>query len=167
MYEPLNDRVAGVDWWIPGLWEVSGGLLVVWLWAAIAVAIWSVLVLWRLRRGRKSGRIGPQEYRWRSSERFSFFGWTATYSVIVVPMLFVVLSYAGLLARNMFIDRLISENTGWNLFMLGSLLFWIASFSWLYRRLRSGLPELKRPDFGDDRPRQPVILRNSSTESSS
>ena len=60
----FEERLAEVDWWIPGLREFDGVLLLLWIVVIPCLVGWGCAVMLRLWRARRAEDIGPQEYRY-------------------------------------------------------------------------------------------------------
>lgn len=155
--DPLNERLESVNWWIPGMREFEGTLFLFWLLALPALCAWGALALLRLWKARRAGEMGPQEYRWRSSERFRFFGELAVSGCFLVPGLFVLVTFAGLFL----VTLTISDSTAWNVLVLIGVVFWFFAYRSLIRRLRAGLREPERPEFGEVGPELPFFFRRA------
>ena len=156
--DSLEERLAEVEWWIPWIREFQGVLLLTWLVVVPGLVVWGSIVLLRMWRARRAGEIGPQAYRWRSAERFRYFGNIAVSGCFIVPMLLMVLTFGGLLLGAFLVDPYVSYNTSWNLWALASLVFWFCAYRWLYQRVRAGVHEPESPDFGEDLPGEPLVL---------
>jgi hypothetical protein len=99
-----------------------------------------------LRRARNSGEIGPQAYRWRSENRFRFYGLIAAVGLMIVPGFFYVIVFLGVLFGSM----IATDSTAWNLTAFVVLAFWVLSFGWLARHVRAGLHMPEEPPTIDE-----------------
>lgn len=151
----LEERLADVDWWIPGLREFNGIPLMLWCVLISATIAFGPRDMYRLWRARSRNEIGPQEYRWRSGERGQYTGRVALAGCALVPMIFAIMTLIGLFG----VALAFSDDIGWNLFILSATIFWFFAYRWLFQRWRSGFHEPVPPDFGDDRRDEPIILR--------
>lgn len=151
----LESGPQAIDWWIPGLRELNGILLGVWLAVVLLLAVVGVVVMLRMRRARRSGEIGPQAYRWRSENRFRFYGLVAAVGFMIVPGFFYVIVFLGVLFGSM----LATDSTAWNLTAFVVLAFWAISFGWLARHVRNGHKLPPEPPVHDEPGALPFFLR--------
>ncbi len=154
MLDGFEEHLAEVDWWIPWLREFDGALLLLWIVLVTTTVALGLRDMYRLRSMKIRGVIGPQEYRWRSDERGRYTGRLALNGYVFVPMCLVLLTLLGLFG----VAAATSDNTAWNLLMIETLVFWCVAYRWLWQRLDEGFREPEPPDFGDDRPGEPLIL---------